>query len=605
LAVYALIEFILAVFDFIRGIMERRNFFQELKFIPARISICIILRELIRFHVKMDILRGVKIINANLLGYDEQSHRRGPTSAFAHWTLKGIDNLIKDIYKTACRSDCRDYRIIIYSDHGQETVDNFAAKYRIPVTQAIERVFSEINSAETRLKKQRDDRSLTYLYRRARHMLLKKSPVDSASALPKLKEIEVTAMGPLGHVYLPSELLLDEKQKISQKLVKHAGIPMVLFKAQGSVTAVNDEGVFDLKADSEKILGKHHPFLPELTKDLTNLCRHPDAGDLVISGWKRGQRPISFARERGAHGGPGTEETRGFVVLPAASERSSTYLRGLDLRKYVLGIFEAETSFPNIRQRKWRNDGRFRVLSYNVHSCVNMDGKLFPGRVARVVADLAPDIVALQEVDLNMPRSHGMDQARFLAERLDMDYRFFPVVENYAGKYGLALLSRFPIFDVKYNLLPALSNTGKGERRGVMWAKIKSPAGVINLLNTHLSFSRKERSLQMGALLERTKSAIEQKEPIILCGDLNAGPHSPAYRRLSTYFHDVQYVNKSQISPKATFFSRYPLLRIDHIFVSEHFQSLSVRIPDNYDAKMASDHLPVLTELYLETGGKK
>jgi hypothetical protein len=58
-------------------------------------------------------------------GYDEQAHRRGPGSAFAHWTLKGIDGVVRDIYRTAMRSRCRNYQIVIYADHGQERVKNY------------------------------------------------------------------------------------------------------------------------------------------------------------------------------------------------------------------------------------------------------------------------------------------------------------------------------------------------------------------------------------------------------------------------------------------------------------------------------------------------
>jgi hypothetical protein len=120
---YAALELGLAVYDFFRGIWSGKNVLKELKFIPTRLFICIILRELIRLRVKLDVTRGIPIVSANFLGYDEQAHRRGPASGFAHWTLKGIDETIKDISNTAFRSECRDYRVVIFSDHGQESVE--------------------------------------------------------------------------------------------------------------------------------------------------------------------------------------------------------------------------------------------------------------------------------------------------------------------------------------------------------------------------------------------------------------------------------------------------------------------------------------------------
>jgi len=74
---YSALEFVLALIDFLRGLFKARHIKKELTFILARIFACIVLRELIRFRVKMDIARGVSVISANLIGYDEQAHRRG------------------------------------------------------------------------------------------------------------------------------------------------------------------------------------------------------------------------------------------------------------------------------------------------------------------------------------------------------------------------------------------------------------------------------------------------------------------------------------------------------------------------------------------------
>ncbi|HEY5649067.1 MAG TPA: hypothetical protein VIU33_06180 [Nitrospiria bacterium] len=77
----------LAVLDFIRGLIAGQDLAKELKFVPTRVAICILLRELITIGARIDIARGLPVIHLNYLGYDEQAHRRGPSSAFAHWTL--------------------------------------------------------------------------------------------------------------------------------------------------------------------------------------------------------------------------------------------------------------------------------------------------------------------------------------------------------------------------------------------------------------------------------------------------------------------------------------------------------------------------------------
>ena len=50
-----------------------------------------------------------------------------------------------------------------------------------------------------------------------------------------------------------------------------------------------------------------------------------------------------------------------------------------------------------------------RILTYNVHRCIGVDGKLDVGRVAGVIAALEPDIVALQELDVAFKSSAGDD----------------------------------------------------------------------------------------------------------------------------------------------------------------------------------------------------
>src|SRR5690606_28994450 len=85
-----------------------------------RVLVCIGLRELLTIGVKIDAFRGLPVVHVNFLGYDEQAHRRGPSSAYAHWSLKGIDRAVKNICRAAHRSARRDYQVWIFSDHGQE-----------------------------------------------------------------------------------------------------------------------------------------------------------------------------------------------------------------------------------------------------------------------------------------------------------------------------------------------------------------------------------------------------------------------------------------------------------------------------------------------------
>jgi hypothetical protein len=51
--------------------------------------------------------------------------------------------------------------------------------------------------------------------------------------------------------------------------------------------------------------------------------------------------------------------------------------------------------------------------------------------------------------------------------------------------------------------------------------------------------------------------------------------------------------------PSATLSSSFPLGRVDHVFVSDHFDVVAVEIARSRLARVASDHLPLLVELRL------
>ncbi|MBG0780602.1 MAG: hypothetical protein H0S81_11830, partial [Desulfotignum balticum] len=282
------IEFFLAVTDFFRGLVQGRKLIKELVFIPARILICVILRELVSFRTKLAVGSGVPIVCASFLGYDEQAHRRNPDSMFAHWSLKGIDDSIKDICKAADQSDCRKYKTIIYSDHGQETVTWYGSRYGIPVKEAIRNAYDDLNPDAAPAHSGSYDNTLDGLYKKARAYIMNRpfsENLQKDSGPVSGDKIEITTMGPLGHVYLPGTPTRDFISRFAQTLIRSVHIPLVLYRDDHSIVAMNQHGTFDLEQQFFMVLGKDHPFGAQTAEDLARVCRHPDAGDIVISGW--------------------------------------------------------------------------------------------------------------------------------------------------------------------------------------------------------------------------------------------------------------------------------------------------------------------------------
>ncbi len=94
-----------------------------------------------------------------------------------------------------------------------------------------------------------------------------------------------------------------------------------------------------------------------------------------------------------------------------------------------------------------------RILTYNVRNCLGIDGQLSPERIADVIASCEPDVVALQELDVNRARTGGVDQAQVIADALCMQRHFYPAIRENEAFYGDAILTARPCTLVKADLL--------------------------------------------------------------------------------------------------------------------------------------------------------
>lgn len=236
---------------------------------------------------------------------------------------------------------------------------------------------------------------------------------------------------------------------------------------------------------------------------------------------------------------------------------------------------------------------QLRVLTYNVHSCVGLDRRCSPQRIADVIAKAEPDIVALQEVDVGRPRSNNVNQPEAIAAALRMGHCFYATIQHGDEQYGGALLSSMELDPVKMGALPGRPHL---EPRGALWGRVHTEAGAVNVMTTHLGLRPYERREQVDALL--SPEWLYNKEfttPSILCGDFNLSPFSSMCRRLGRCLHDVRRLAKRPYR-HGTFLG---LFAIDHIFVSEEFALRSLRVLDDRRARLASDHLPLVAELEL------
>src|ERR687889_385357 len=100
----------------------------------------------------------------------------------------------------------------------------------------------------------------------------------------------------------------------------------------------------------------------------------------------------------------------------------------------------------------WPAKQTVRVMTYNIHVGVGMDKKLDLQRIADVINRERPDLVGLQEVDRGVRRTEGKDEIAELAALTQMHFAFAPNLDYQGGKYGVAILSRWPIKDTVHRM---------------------------------------------------------------------------------------------------------------------------------------------------------
>lgn len=618
------VEAAFAIWDFLGRTIRGRDFMAELRFIPERVAVTAVMREIVTAGACVDTERGVPVIHLNLLGYDEHAHRRGPRSRFATWTLRGIDKSVRRIFHAAHRSPLRDYQVWIYSDHGQEETTPWTEAFGEPMPAMVRRAVESVLTPRMETAGGPGHDSPRSESGRSRWLSLELPSwlrwggrISADDALPEATEgptdgrpdeLVVINQGPVGSVTLPDEVSFEVRQDLARAVAEDARVPLVLYDGpDGSVHVHRNDGRrFRLPEHASEVFGPDHPYLHQVTHDALAVVRHENAGDLVLMGFDR-ERPVSLQFERGAHGGPGPGETSAFAILPPEAPPVPAVLRAETLRALAMRVLEGTVAH--------RDDARVaddvpaaesgqsvRIMTYNVHGCRGMDGKYSPQRIARVIARQQPDVVCLQELDHRRRRSGHTEQARAIADALQVDYHFHAVTEVDDGHFGNAVLSRYPVRVVSSGELPRWRSGMRLEDRGVLWVEVSVDGTRLQVLNTHLSILDRERRLQVDALLgPEWLRHPDLDGAMVLCGDFNAPGRSANLRRLDPLLRNAGTppTGGAPVPELNTWSSRLPMRRIDHVFASDDLRIEAVHVPRNRLTQVASDHLPVVVDVWV------
>ena len=189
-------------------------------------------------------------------------------------------------------------------------------------------------------------------------------------------------------------------------------------------------------------------------------------------------------------------------------------------------------------------------------------------QIAAVIKKADPDVVLLQEVDLNATRTYGIDQVEVLLKKCP-HYKNHSIVYYWKnnfnphpkirGSVGMALvvLSKYKLEEATRYALPLFDDQDAITKhfylkRAIQEVKIPTQGGdTIVLLNTHLSAFSAEGSSVMQKQVERIKKRIEAIEKTgnrwLLGGDFNVLPpgqasisNKSAHKKISQALRDAK-----------------------------------------------------------------
>ncbi|HLP02001.1 MAG TPA: endonuclease/exonuclease/phosphatase family protein [Opitutaceae bacterium] len=254
----------------------------------------------------------------------------------------------------------------------------------------------------------------------------------------------------------------------------------------------------------------------------------------------------------------------------------------------------------------------FRIVTYNIahgrglspYQGLNTHGSIRRNvlKIAHLLAELKPDVVALQEIDEDSHWNGRLNLLEYLREHSKIPYGVMGINSQRSGlkplRYGNAVLSRHPIVAWE-NVSFGRSEIGG---KGFIFAEMDiGRRHVVPIVNLHLAFeSRRARLQQAEAVSDYLHAKYNHRHgewlvPPILCGDLNNSSRGPdATAALYDYF---QRHGEYTLHPAngRTFPSPLPSRTLDFVFLPPACRLPVSTILRSY----LSDHRPVIVDFRL------
>ncbi|CAK6494816.1 hypothetical protein PANNVG_02392 [Pantoea sp. Nvir] len=244
----------------------------------------------------------------------------------------------------------------------------------------------------------------------------------------------------------------------------------------------------------------------------------------------------------------------------------------------------------------------FKVLTINTHKgFTTFNRRFILPELREAVRATSADIVFLQEVmgthavhPLHHENWPGTPHYEFLADTMWNDFAYGRNAVYPEGHHGNAILSRFPIQEYENRDISVAGS----ENRGMLHCKISlpEPHGTLHVICVHLGLKEAHRHAQMKMMCDMVAS-LPHDAPLVVAGDFNDWQlranhilkHGAGLKEVFSMKHG---------RPARTFPARFPLLRLDRIYVRNATVSQPWALPRKPWSHL-SDHAPLAVEIHL------
>ena len=223
------------------------------------------------------------------------------------------------------------------------------------------------------------------------------------------------------------------------------------------------------------------------------------------------------------------------------------------------------------------------LMTYNVHNCIGLDGKRDYQRIAEVIRQANPDVVALQELDSVTGRNGGIYALDSLRIMTGMNAFFSAAIPYDGGSYGIGILSKEKPLSCQTVPMP-----GREEKRTMLIAEFKDYVFCA----THQSLTPADQLASVEVIVKAVKNI---HKPVFLAGDMNSAPGDAPQQKLGEHFTALtDTLLHSYPADK-------PTVCLDYIYSYKgNGYTFNVSRKQVIPEKEASDHRPVEVSLKIE-----